>query len=78
VAGVSAQQVTDLATALSAASGKSLFGDAEIQDAENMLLTFTNIGQDVFPAATQATVDMAAAFHATPGAFDQMIGKALN
>src|SRR4051794_33662525 len=43
VAGVTAQQVTDLATALSAASGKSLFGDDEIQASENMLLTFTNI-----------------------------------
>lgn len=77
-AGVSAQQVVDLATALSAAQGKSLFGDAEIQKSENMLLTFTSIGKDVFPQATQATVDMAAAFHSTPEAFDQMIGKALN
>ena len=77
-AGVTATQVTDLATAMSAASGKSLFGDAAIQDAENMLLTFTNIGSDVFPRATQATVDMAQAFHSTPAAFDQMIGKALN
>jgi hypothetical protein len=60
VAGVTAQQVTDLATALSAASGKSLFGDAEIQASENMLLTFTNIGSKIFPQATQATVDIAA------------------
>jgi len=77
-AGESAQQVADLASSLSAAAGKSLFGDDQIQSAENMLLTFTNIGKDVFPRATQATLDMAAAFKTTPEAFDQMIGKALN
>jgi hypothetical protein len=77
-AGVSAQQVTDLASALSDASGKSLFGDDQIQAAENVLLTFTNIGKDVFPAATQATIDMAAALKTTPEAMDTLIGKALN
>jgi len=77
-AGISAQQVTDLASALSDASGKSLFGDDQIQAAENILLTFTNIGKDVFPAATQATIDMAAALKTTPEAMDTLIGKALN
>lgn len=78
IAGVTATQVTDLATALSAAKGKSLFGDDLIQNAENVLLTFTNIGQEVFPLATQATVDMAQALHKTPEAMSMMIGKALN
>ena len=77
-AGMTAQQIVDMSSAMSDAAGKSLFGDDQIQAAENTLLTFTNIGKDVFPAATQATVDMAAALKTTPEAMDTLIGKALN
>jgi tape measure domain-containing protein len=66
VAGVTAQQVTDLATALSAASGKSLFGDAEIQASENMLLTFTNIGSKCSPRPPRPPSIWRQAFHKTP------------
>jgi hypothetical protein len=77
-AGVTAQQVSDLAGSLSAASGKSLFGDEQIQSAENMTLTFTAIGKEVFPQVTQTAVDMAQALHTTPEAMAQMTGKALS
>ena len=65
-AGRSATQITDLATALSASAGKSLFGDSDVQAAENLLLTFTNIKGAVFDAATAISVDMAQALGGEP------------
>ena len=48
--------------------GKSLVSATGIEDdavtaAQAMLLTFTNIGKDTFPAATQAVADMATAMN---------------
>lgn len=77
-AGVSAQHVEDFAASLSAASGKSLFGDDEIQAATNMLLTFGNIKGEMLDLATTLTVDMAQAFKSTPEQMSIMIGKLLN
>ncbi len=77
-AGVSAQHVVELATALSAASGQSLFGDAQIQQSTNMLLTFTNIKGAVLDAATAISVDMAQALGGEPQAQAIALGKALN
>lgn len=77
-AGLSAEQIADMAASLSAASGMSLFGDDEIQKGQNVLLTFTEIGKDVFPLATRASLDMAQALHKTPEAMTMMLGKALN
>lgn len=60
-------------------------GDDTIQAGQNMLLTFTNIGKDVFPQATKTLLDMSYAMNggATPSAealSSQAIqlGKALN
>jgi hypothetical protein len=75
-AGVSAQQVADMASSLSAASGKSLFGDDDIQKGENMLLTFTNI-KGVLPDATKVMVDMATAMHTDAAGGAVQLGKAL-
>jgi hypothetical protein len=77
-AGKSADQITDLATALSASKGKSRFGDDQIQAAENLLLTFTNIKGAVFDAATAISVDMAQALGGEPKAQAIQLGKALN
>lgn len=60
-------------------------GDEVILSGQNMLLTFTNIGEDVFPQATETLLDMATAMNsgATPSA-EQLksqaiqLGKALN
>lgn len=73
-----AEQVTDLAAKLSAASGESLFGDTQIQDAENLLLTFTNIKGEVFDLATAISVDMAQALGGEPQDQAIALGKALN
>ena len=60
-------------------------GDEVILTAEAMLLTFTNIGEKVFPRTTEAVLDVATAMNsgATPGA-EQLrtvaiqLGRALN
>lgn len=77
-AGLTAEQIADMAASMSAAAGKSLFGDDDIQKGQNVLLTFTEIGKEVFPLATQASLDMAQALHKTPEAMSMMLGKALN
>lgn len=73
-----AEQIADLATKLSDAAGASKFGDDQIQSAENLLLTFTNLKGEVFDLATAMTVDMAQALHKTPEDMALMVGKLLN
>lgn len=84
---VTADQVGDLATAI---SNKNGIDDEAIQSGENLLLTFTNIrneagrGNAVFDRATEAVVDMTAAMNG--GVVTQenlkaqsiLVGKALN
>jgi len=60
-AGVSKKAALDLADALSSKSGLSRFTDEAILSAENMLLTFTNIGSKVFPDATKTALNMSQA-----------------
>jgi phage-related protein len=76
-AGVSAQQVADLASSLSDAAGKSLFGHDQIQAGENLLLTFTNI-KETLPDATKIMVDMAQAMGTDVKGGAIQLGKALN
>lgn len=74
VAGVTAKQVTDYATAMQKVTK---FDDEAIIGGQSMLLTFTKIGKDVFPAASTAMLNMAEKF----GSVDQaaiQLGKALN
>lgn len=73
-AGMSAQAVDDLANSLSRVTP---FEDETVKSAENMLLTFTNIGKNVFPDATETVLNMAQALgEDTVGAAVQL-GKAL-
>lgn len=80
-AGVSAEQVRKYAEQLETVTTAD---DKLIQGGENLLLTFTNIGSDVFPAATKAMVDMSIAMaqgdveNADFKASAIQIGKALN
>lgn len=74
-AGLSAKQIEDNASALKA---NSLFADDAIQSGENLLLTFTNIGKDTFPGATQAMLDMSQAMGQDLGTSAIQLGKALN
>jgi len=74
-AGVTAQMANDLA-------GKyqllTKFSDDEVLAAENMLLTFTNIGKNVFPDTIKTTLDMAQALGKPPEQMSVMVGKLLN
>lgn len=77
-AGVSAEHIQEYAASLSAAAGKSLFGDSQIQESENLLLTFTNIKGATLDAATAISVDMAQALGGAPKDSAIQLGKALN
>ena len=78
---VTAKQIGDLATSI---SNKVGIDDEEIQSTENMLLTFTNVrnevgkGNDVFNQATQIATDMSVALGQDAKNSAIQLGKALN
>jgi len=74
-AGVSAKSVADMANSLSRMTN---FDDEAIQSGENLLLTFTKIGKDVFPEATKTMLDMSAALGQDLNGSAIQLGKALN
>lgn len=74
-AGMTADAVNDLASQFQAITP---FSDDAILAGENILLTFTNIGKEVFPDATQATLDMATAMGTDTTSAAMQLGKALN
>lgn len=80
-AGVTSQQVADLAGSLSAMSGVD---DELIQSGANILLTFKNVKRagdgldDVFGRANTAALDLAAAGFGDVEGNAKMLGKALN
>lgn len=73
--GMSAQAINDLAMSLSRVT---TFSADTIQGGENLLLTFTNIGQQVFPQATQAILDVSQAMGQDLKSSAIQIGKALD
>ena len=81
VARVTAKDVGDLATVLSRKSG---IDDEVVQSGENMLLTFTNIrnevgkGNDIFTQATSTVLDMSVALGQDTKNSAIQLGKALN
>lgn len=74
VAGVTADKVTELATAW---EKQTKFSDEAIRGAENVLLTFTAIGKDKFPQATEAVLNLATAMHEDLQSASVQVGKAL-
>lgn len=74
IAGVTADQVNELATALSQVTP---FEDDVIVSGQNMLLTFTNIGENVFPLATETMLDMSQALGQDLQSSAIQLGKAL-
>ncbi len=74
-AGVTADMANNLATAL---SQTTRFGDETVLTGENMLLTFTNIGSEVFPMATSTMLDMSQALGQDVTQSAMQLGKALN
>jgi phage-related protein len=73
-AGFTAEEVSKMASQL---SNTSTFGAGVIKTGQSMLLTFTNIGKDVFPKASQAMVDMAQKMGTEPVEASKVLGKAL-
>jgi hypothetical protein len=73
-AGLSADQVGELATALSEVTR---YDDEVVQSGENILLTFTNIGEEAFPRATEAALDIATTFGIDVVSATRLLGKAL-
>lgn len=74
-AGVSKDAILELAGAL---QKSTTFSDDEVIAADNLLLTFTQIGKDVFPDATRAVLDMSVALGQDAKASAMQLGKALN
>lgn len=74
-AGMSALEVKELASELQQITN---FGDEATLAGQNLLLTFTNIGRDVFPAATRTMLDMSAALGQGLKESAIQLGKALN
>lgn len=75
VAGVTADAINEHALALSEVTR---YEDDAIVAADNILLTFTNIGKDAFPKATEAVLDLSTAFGMDLQSAAMMVGKALN
>lgn len=74
VAGIAAFEVTKLANSL---QKTTKFSDEEVRSAENLLLTFTAIGKDIFPQATKTVLDMATALGEDTKSASIQLGKAL-
>ena len=74
VAGMTADELMRMASQLQRVTK---FSDEEIMKGQSMLLTFTNIGKNVFPVATEAMLNMAEKFGSVEEASIQL-GKALN
>lgn len=75
IAGVTADQVDQLASSLQKVTK---FSDETIRTGENMLLTFTSIGKDIFPQATETMLDMSQALGQDVKSSAIQLGKALN
>ena len=77
-AGVTAEDMANLAGSLSASAGASLFSDDAILGAQNLLATFTNIKEDTFADATLAVTNMSQAMGTDLNTAAMQVGKALN
>ena len=75
ISGMTSESVGALADSLSRVIP---IDDELIQSTENMLLTFTRVGKDIFPQATEAALNMATALGSDPVDAAMKLGKALN
>lgn len=74
-AGLTKDQLLDMASGLQAVT---TFGDEAVIEAQSLLLTFTKIGRDVFPQATETVLDMSTALGQGLKESAIQLGKALN
>ena len=75
VAGVTAKQVKEMASSFQEVTR---FGDEAIIGASNLMLTFTKIGEDVFPDAMESVLNMSQAMGQDLQQTVIQVGKALN
>lgn len=73
-AGVTAEMANSLAGSLSTVTR---YTDEAVLEGENLLLTFTNIGKDIFPQTTEIMLDMSTALGQDLSASAMQLGKAL-
>lgn len=73
--GMSAQEITAMADAF---EKTTKFTAESTLEGQNLLLTFTKIGQDVFPQATETMLNMAQAMGTDASSQAIALGKALN
>jgi len=74
-AGLSAVEIKTMAAKL---QSLTTYGDEAILGAQNILLTFTKIGKEVFPEATETVLDMSTALGQDLKSSAIQLGKALN
>ncbi|WP_459481447.1 phage tail protein [Clostridium saccharoperbutylacetonicum] len=74
-AGMTADDVSKMAISLSQVTAYSA---GTIKSGQNMLLTFTGIGKDVFPQASEAILDLATKMKTDTTSAAMTLGKALN
>lgn len=74
-AGLSADEIKTMASSLQDVTN---FGDEATIAGQNLLLTFTNIGRDIFPSATKTMLDMSSALNQDLKSSAIQLGKALN
>ena len=76
--GASGMTMESLENLSQAMSKNTTFADDEVKSGEGMLLTFTNIGKNVFPQATAALLDMSQKMGTDTKTQAVQLGKALN
>ena len=75
VAGLTAKELTNMASAL---QKQTRFGDEAIIKAQSLMLTFTKVGEEVFPDAIEAVLNMSEAMGQDLQQGVIQVGKALN
>jgi len=75
IAGVTSQELTRMASAL---QKQTRYGDEAIIKTQALLLTFTKVGKDVFPQATETILNMSEAMGQDLKQGAIQVGKALN
>jgi hypothetical protein len=74
-AGITEKSANGLAKGLSSVT---TYSNDNVKSVESLLLTFTKIGKNIFPQATEATLNMATAFKEDAKSAAIQLGKALN
>lgn len=76
--GAAGLAVADLNTMADALQAATTFDDEAIGSAQALLLTFTKIGKDIFPQATEAVLNVSTALGTDLNSAALQVGKALN